>query len=113
MPEMKPLQLLIVTTSFGSLQEARLMAHKLLAERLVACVHIHDPILALYRWEGEIREEREVLLSAKTDAMKWDEISVFIKTHHPYKLPELTGIISTEYHVAYGEWVKAEINSGK
>jgi periplasmic divalent cation tolerance protein len=110
MTKIKSFELLIVTTSFGTLEEARLMAQKLLAARLAACVQIHDPIYSLYRWEGEIREESEVLLSAKTDADKWDKISTFIKTHHPYELPELTGMTATEYDIAYGEWVRAETN---
>lgn len=109
MLEIKPFQLLIVTTTFGSLEEARQMAQKLLVEKLAACIQIHDSILSLYRWEGQIREEREVLLSAKTDISKWDEISIFIKAHHPYELPELTGITSAEYDVAYGKWIRSEI----
>ncbi|SNX28874.1 divalent cation tolerance protein [Polynucleobacter meluiroseus] len=109
MTEIQSLQLLIVTTSFSRIEDARLMAQKLLDERLAACVQIQEGTLSMYRWHGKLSEENEVLLSAKTAACKWDEISAFIKQHHPYELPELLGISPAEFDVDYGDWVKSEI----
>lgn len=88
------------------------MARNLVEQRLSACVQIHEGIHSVYRWAGKICEEKEVTLSAKTDARKWDEISAFIKSHHPYDVPELVGITPSEYDQAYGQWVQVEVNSG-
>ena len=85
----KPTQLLIVVTTFASLEDAKKMAHKLVESRLAACVQIQEGIHSIYRWEGKICEANEVLLSAKTVADKWVDISNFIKSHHPYDLPEV------------------------
>ena len=112
MDEIKSTQLLIVITSFTKLEDAQVMARKLVEQQLAACVQINEGVHSLYRWDGKICEVHEVTLSAKTDARKWDEISAFIKKNHPYDLPELIGMTPKEYDQAYGQWVQAEVNLG-
>jgi periplasmic divalent cation tolerance protein len=62
MAEIKSTQLLIVITSFAKLEHAQVMARKLIEQRLAACVQINDGVYSLYRWDGKICEEREVIL---------------------------------------------------
>ena len=50
------------------------MARTLIEQHLVACVQINEGIHSMYRWEGKICEEREILFLAKTEASKWDQI---------------------------------------
>ena len=102
--------LLIVLTSFAKLEDAQNMARELVEQRLAACVQIHEGIRSVYRWEGKICEEVEVLLSAKTTSGKWTEIAEFIQKNHPYDLPELIGLTPAAYDEKYGEWIKAEVN---
>ena len=111
MAEIKSTHLLIVSTSFAKLEHAQVMARKLIQQRLAACVQINKGVHSVYRWDGKICEEQEVTLLAKTDARKWDEISAFIKSNHPFDLPELIGMTPTEYDLAYGQWVQVEVNS--
>lgn len=85
------------------------MARRLVENHLAACVQIHEGMHSVYRWEGKICEEREVLLSAKTVADKWFEISHFIKDNHPYELPEVLAFIPEKYEEQYGKWVQAEV----
>ncbi len=102
-------ELLVVMTSFASLADAKKMAHQLIEGRLAACVQIREGVLSVYRWEGKVCEEQEVLLTAKTVAAKWVEISDFIKSHHPYDLPEVIALIPEKYGEQYGKWVQAEV----
>ena len=85
------------------------MAHQLVENRLAACVQIQEGVHSIYRWEGKICEGNEVLLSAKTVAEKWVDISKFIKIHHPYDLPELIAYAPSKYEALYGKWVQAEV----
>ncbi len=85
------------------------MARKLIDGRLAACVQIQEGIHSIYRWDGKICEEQEVLLSAKTVAGQWLKIAGFIKSHHPYDLPEVLGLHPKQYEERYGEWVQAEV----
>ena len=102
-------ELLLVVTSFSKLEDAQAMASKLVKNRLAACVQIQEGIHSIYHWDGKVCEEKEVLLSAKTVADKWLEISDFIKSHHPYDLPEVLGFHPEKYEEHYGKWVQAEV----
>ena len=105
----KSTELLIVVTTFASLEDAKKMAHQLIQGQLAACVQIQQGVHSIYRWDGKICEEKEVLLSAKTIADKWIDISSFIKIHHPYDLPELIAHAPEKYEAHYGKWVESEV----
>ena len=105
----KSTELLIVVTTFASLEDAKKMAYQLIEGRLAACVQIQGGLHSIYRWEGKVCEGNEVLLSAKTVADKWVDISHFIKSHHPYDLPELIAYAPEKYEAQYGKWVQAEL----
>jgi periplasmic divalent cation tolerance protein len=104
-------KLLVVLTSLPDAEAAKALARGLIAGNLAACVQITDGIQSIYRWEGKVCEEREVLLSAKTTESKWLEISAFIKNAHPYDLPEILAFSPEQYEEQYGKWVESEVNS--
>ena len=87
------------------------MANALVESNLAACVQLMGGIQSIYRWEGKICEEQEVLLFAKTTAGRWPEISVFIQSAHPYDLPEILAYSPEQYERQYGKWVESEVNS--
>ena len=106
-----PSKLLVVVTSLPSLEAAKGLARALVEQNLAACVQLSDGIQSIYRWEGKICEEQEVLLAAKTTEPKWLEALAFIKRAHPYDLPEILAFAPEQYERQYGEWVESEVNS--
>ncbi|QWD76181.1 divalent-cation tolerance protein CutA [Polynucleobacter sp. MWH-UH24A] len=100
--------ILIVTTTLPTMDAARLLGQQLIDERLAACVQIQGGVQSIYRWDGTLCNDTEVLLSAKTTATQWQLIEAFIKTHHPYQLPEIIAFRPAEYSQAYGQWVNEE-----
>ena len=103
--------LLVVITSLPTLEQAQTIARKLVENRLAACVQIQQGVKSIYRWDGKICEENEVLLSAKTSRALWEEIRGFIQNNHPYDLPEIIAFTPADYEQQYGQWVEAEIKS--
>ena len=103
--------LLVVITSLPSLEQAQTIARQLVENRLAACVQIQKGVNSIYRWDGKICEENEVLLSAKTSRALWEEIRGFIQNNHPYDLPEIIAFTPADYEQQYGQWVEAEIKS--
>ena len=103
--------LLVVITSLPSLEQAQTIARQLVENRLAACVQIQKGVNSIYRWDGKICEENEVLLSAKTSRVLWEEIRGFIQNNHPYDLPEIMAFTPADYEQQYGQWVEAELKS--
>ena len=106
-----PSKLLVVVTSLPDTETAKNLARALVDARMAACVQLMGGIQSIYRWEGKICEEQEVLLSAKTTDSKWSEISAFIQSTHPYDLPEILAFSPEQYEKQYGKWVESEVNS--
>ena len=104
-------RLLVVVTSLPSMEAATALAKALVESHLAACVQMNEGIYSIYRWEGVVCEEQEILLSAKTMSDQWEEICAFIKESHPYDLPEILAFSPEQYDQQYGEWVQAEVNS--
>ncbi len=90
---------------------ARLLGQQLIGERLAACVQIQEGVHSIYRWDGEVCNDTEVLLSAKTATTQWKGIEAFIRANHPYQLPEIIALKPAEYSQAYGRWVNEETKS--
>ena len=110
-PSVNPNKLLVVITSLPNIEVAKSLARTLVEGNLAACVQLLDGMQSIYRWEGKVCQEHEVLLSAKTTASKWLEISSFIQNQHPYDVPEILAFSPEQYAPQYGEWVQAEVNS--
>ena len=110
-PSVNPNKLLVVITSLPNIEVAKSLARTLVEENLAACVQLLNGMQSIYRWEGKICQEHEVLLSAKTTASKWLEISSFIQKQHPYDVPEILAFSPEQYAQQYGEWVQTEVNS--
>ena len=104
-------KLLVVVTSLPDAVVAKSLGRALVESNLAACVQLIDHVQSIYRWEGKICEESEVLLSAKTSAAKWLEVLAFIQNTHPYDLPEILAFSPEQYEQQYGKWVESEVNS--
>jgi periplasmic divalent cation tolerance protein len=77
-----------VTTTFGSAEEAEEMAAALVDAGLAACAQVW-PILSVYRWQGEIERAEEHRLEAKTLASTLPALETFIRERHSYEVPEI------------------------
>lgn len=83
---------LTVLVTASSETEARQVAQNLFEQALVACVNL-VPIRSLYVWEGEVKDEAEVLMIIKTTTSAFqDQIIEAVKTTHSYQVPEIIGL---------------------
>lgn len=80
----------------------------LVAERMVACVNLVPRVRSIYRWEGRVEEEDEVLLLIKTRADRLDAVRERVVALHPYDVPEVLALPVAGGSAAYLEWVREE-----
>jgi periplasmic divalent cation tolerance protein len=102
---------LVVLTTLSSLDDARRLVRALVDERLVACGTALPGGTSVYRWEGAVREEPEVLVVLKTMSSRWDALRDAVRRLHPYDVPELLALPVTDGAEAYLGWLAAEVAS--
>jgi periplasmic divalent cation tolerance protein len=94
----------------ANVDEARRIAKELVANRLAACVNIFDGIQSFYWWEGEIQDDQEVALFAKTKESLVQQVIEKVKSLHSYSCPCIVSIPVLDGNKAYLDWVKQETN---
>jgi periplasmic divalent cation tolerance protein len=101
-------KVLEVHVTVPDLERAEQIARTLVGERLAACVNILPGVRSIYRWEGEMHVDEEVLCLIKTRADGFPALAERVKALHPYQVPEILAFEVTEGSPAYLEWVAAE-----
>ena len=99
----------LILSTIDSDEAAKELAHQLLDDRLVACVNVHGPSSSIYRWEGELVEEEEWTVVAKSRREREDDVVNFIEEHHPYDCPEILVLEATKGSEAYEGWVQEQV----
>lgn len=92
-------------TTVPDRSEAEVLARALVSQRLAACVQILPEMTSVYRWDGEIQRESELLLLIKSDAGRYDEIEEFIKSNHSYDVPEIALVEADRVSDTYAAWL--------
>ncbi len=85
--------------------EAERLARALVDERLIACANLIPGVVSLYRWEGEVRRDAEVLLLMKTGRNRVERLRERLGALHPYEVPELLVVAVEDGLAAYCRWV--------
>ena len=102
-------QALVVLTTLASREDARALVRGLVEDRLVACGTLLSDATSIYRWEGSLKEESEVVVLLKTDSSQWEALSAAVERRHPYTVPELLALPVTRGLARYLSWVTGEV----
>ncbi len=86
--------------------DAPVLAKRLVAEKLAACVNILPAVQSVYRWQGKICEDEECLLFIKTSPSTLGGFEKRFQELHPYECPELLFIPIEEGLKDYLSWVE-------
>jgi periplasmic divalent cation tolerance protein len=84
---------------------AEIIARALVGEHLAACVNIVTGVRSIFRWEGQIHEDDEVLCLAKTRPELLAALCARVNALHPYEVPEILAFEVTDGSAAYLDWL--------
>ena len=87
---------------------AQKIASALVTEELAACVNILPNIRSVYRWDGALCNDEEVLLIIKTTSDRLEHLQQRVKALHPYDCPECIAMEITDGLPDYLNWVIAQ-----
>ncbi|MGA7383844.1 MAG: divalent-cation tolerance protein CutA [Methylocella sp.] len=105
-----PTRFALVMTTCGSKQEAKLIATRLVEERLAACVQIF-PIESVYRWEDAVQHADEWMLFCKTKSNDYANVEAAIRAAHTYSNPEIVEVGFENGAKAYLDWIASATRS--
>jgi periplasmic divalent cation tolerance protein len=99
---------IVVFTTVSSDDEAVRFVRTLLDRRLIACGTLLPGARSIYRWQGKIADEREVLVLLKTRSARLEPLQEAFRELHPYKVPELLAVSVDTGLEKYIEWISDE-----
>lgn len=81
------------------------LARALVEARLAACVNILPGLSSVYRWQGQVQQDSELLLIAKTRREAFNAVCTTLRGRHPYELPEIIAVPIIAGLPAYLSWI--------
>lgn len=101
--------IILVYTTFPSVESAESVCGQLLSWRLIACANIRGPMTSLYWWKGKIEKATEIPAILKTQKSRLSTLFDRIKTLHPYEVPCMIALPVEKVNRDYELWLKAEM----
>ena len=83
---------------------AKKLAKILLEKKLSGCVNIF-PIESMYWWNDEIKEDKEIVLLAKSTADTFEQIKKTVRQNHPYDTPAIYSWPVDKIDEKYSQWL--------
>ncbi len=99
---------IVVYITASSEEEARAIAGAIVEERLAACANILRNVRSVYRWEGKVQDDAEVLMIVKTKRALFGKLQARVKELHSYTVPEIIASPVVEGSTDYLTWLSEE-----
>jgi periplasmic divalent cation tolerance protein len=96
---------IVVFMTAANGEEATRLADMLVGAHLAACVQILPEMESVYRWQGKVERQAEVLLIAKTTRGKFDDLEREVRALHSYDTPEIVAVPIVAGSAPYLEWL--------
>ncbi|XP_059720867.1 protein CutA homolog isoform X3 [Haemorhous mexicanus] len=76
----------------------------------VTCLNEHIARdIARYFWKGELEESTEILLLVKTRTSKIGELSNYVRSIHPFEIPEIISLPIDQGNPGYLQWMEENV----
>ena len=102
---------IVVFMTAANGEEATRLADMLVGAHLAACVQILPEMDSVYRWQGKIERQSEVLLLAKTTRARFEELEREVRALHSYDTPEIIAVPLVAGSASYLEWLNKSVSS--
>lgn len=98
--------MLVVLVTAPTGREAKIIARKLVGEKLAKCVNI-VPVNSFFEWKGEFKEVKERLLIIKTAKANYAALEKRVKELHSYDTPEIIALRVEKGFKPYLDWIES------
>lgn len=105
------MDIIVIYCTVPNKKLAKDIAKILMKHKLAACVSMIDKVHSVFSWEGEICEEKEVLMMIKTRRNNYAKIKLVIEDLHSYTVPEIIALPIVDCSEDYLKWLVKETES--
>ena len=102
-----PSRIVVVFVTCPNRRAAERIGRTLVEEHLAACANILQGLTSIYRWEGKVCRDPEVLVLLKTRRSCFPALAHRVRELHPYSVPEIVALPVALGSPAYLAWVAA------
>ncbi len=95
-----------VVLSTAAPADADRLVAMLVEERLVACGNIVPGVQSIYRWQGEVCRDAEVVLLMETTLSVLPAAMARLAALHPYDTPKILALAPDAVAEAYLSWAQ-------
>ena len=96
---------IVVLVTASSEAEAAEIGRAVVEGGVAACANIVPNLTSLFRWEGKLSKEQEVLILIKTRLDLFQDLADIIKRLHSYQVPEIIALPIIEGSSEYLTWI--------
>lgn len=98
---------IVVLVTAPSAEKAAEIARALVDDELAACVNVLPGMRSIYRWQGAVHDEPEVLMLVKSVRERFAAIRERVLALHPYEVPEVIALPVDSGSEPYLDWLAA------
>ena len=102
------MDIVVINCTVPNKKLAKKIVQVIMKHKLAACVSMIENVRSVFSWEGEICEEKEVLLLIKTKRTNYGKVKLVIEDMHSYSVPEIIALPIVDCSEDYLKWVVQE-----
>lgn len=103
----------LVYTTYPNAEAAEKTGTSLVEAGFAACVNIIPGMTSIYRWEGSLQRDSEIVMVIKTCSSLADAVIETVKAQHPYTTPAALILPITGGSKDYINWLLRETATPK
>lgn len=102
-------KLVILYVTLPDINCGKDIARSAIGLKLAACANILPAMTAIYEWEGQVKEENEVVLLLKTGYAQVGALMDHVTVRHPYDTPCIMELPVGRINDGYAAWLNAQL----
>lgn len=105
------MDIVVIYCTVPTKQLAKEITQVIMKHKLAACISMIENVKSVFSWEGEICEEKEIMLMIKTRRTNYGKIKLVIEDVHTYNVPEIIALPIVDCSEDYLKWLVQETAS--
>ncbi len=105
------MDIIVVYCTVQNKKLAKDITKVLMKHKLAACVSMIENVKSVFSWDGEICEEKEILMMIKTRRANYGKVKLVIEDLHTYAVPEIIALPIVDCSEDYLKWLVKETES--